>query len=197
MTAYTILIHVRPCKKCGATDRSASGRCNPCNRARASAWYAANTERAIANGNAYRAANPEKHKAAVKAVVAANTEKKRLDDSAWNAKNRDRVKDRKAAWYAANPDAGLRHTHNRRARKLSVGGKLSKGLAKKLYDLQRGKCACCGVSIAEGYHLDHRMPLALDGPNTDDNIQLLCVTCNLSKGAKHPVDFMQQRGLLL
>lgn len=45
--------------------------------------------------------------------------------------------------------------------------------------------------------MDHIMPLALGGTNTDDNIQLLCPTCNRSKHAKHPVDFMQQRGFLL
>lgn len=35
------------------------------------------------------------------------------------------------------------------------------------------------------------------GTNTDDNIQLLRKLCNLQKSAKHPVDFMQQRGFLL
>ena len=41
------------------------------------------------------------------------------------------------------------------------------------------------------------MPIALGGKNVDDNVQLLCAACNLSKQAKHPVDFMQQRGFLL
>lgn len=35
------------------------------------------------------------------------------------------------------------------------------------------------------------------GANDKSNIQLLCPHCNLSKGAKHPVDFMQERGMLL
>jgi len=41
------------------------------------------------------------------------------------------------------------------------------------------------------------MPLALGGANADDNIQLLRSTCNQQKHAKHPVDFMQQKGFLL
>jgi len=35
------------------------------------------------------------------------------------------------------------------------------------------------------------------GSNTDDNMQLLRKLCNLQKHAKHPVDFMQERGFLL
>jgi 5-methylcytosine-specific restriction endonuclease McrA len=45
--------------------------------------------------------------------------------------------------------------------------------------------------------MDHIIPLALGGANTDDNIQLLRATCNLQKHTKHPIDFMQQRGYLL
>lgn len=74
---------------------------------------------------------------------------------------------------------------------------MSSGLAIRLYKLQRGKCACCGLPLGDDYHLDHIMPLALGGTNTDDNIQLLRAKCNMQKSAKHPVDFMQQRGFLL
>lgn len=35
------------------------------------------------------------------------------------------------------------------------------------------------------------------GTNTDDNIQLLNAKCNVSKGAKHPIEFMQKQGFLL
>jgi len=86
---------------------------------------------------------------------------------------------------------------NRRARKKYNGGRLSKGLSNKLYKLQRGKCACCGKSLGDDYHLDHRMPLALGGVNEDLNMQLLRSKCNREKHAKHPIDFMQSRGFLL
>jgi 5-methylcytosine-specific restriction endonuclease McrA len=48
-----------------------------------------------------------------------------------------------------------------------------------------------------GYHKDHVVPLALGGEHAPNNIQLLCPACNLSKGARHPVDFMQSKGMLL
>lgn len=46
-------------------------------------------------------------------------------------------------------------------------------------------------------HLDHIVPVAMGGPNIDENIQLLRQRCNNQKHSKHPVDFMQQRGFLL
>jgi len=51
--------------------------------------------------------------------------------------------------------------------------------------------------LGDDFHMDHIMPIALGGSNTDDNMQLLRKECNLQKQAKHPIDFMQSRGLLL
>jgi 5-methylcytosine-specific restriction endonuclease McrA len=100
-----------------------------------------------------------------------------------------------AARRAANTEATRIQKLNRRGR--ASGGKLSKGLSVRLFKLQRGKCACCGQPLGTDYHLDHIMPLALGGSNTDENIQLLRATCNRQKNAKHPIDFTQQRGFLL
>lgn len=197
MTASAILVAHEPCKKCGSVERMKNNRCAECNRRAASLWYANNKERAKANGMAYRAANPDKHAMAVAAVVRADPDKKRAHDAAWHAKNRERVKARKAAWYEANPDARNLYHHNRRARKLERGGTLSAGLRARLFELQQGKCACCGEPLGAVPHLDHRMPLVLGGTNTDDNMQLLRKECNLKKGARHPVDYMQSRGYLI
>ncbi len=88
-------------------------------------------------------------------------------------------------------------SHNRRAKISLIGGKLSSGLSKKLFKLQKGKCACCKEPLGNNFHMDHIMPLALGGANEDWNIQLLRQTCNNQKRAKHPIDFMQKRGFLL
>ena len=49
---------------------------------------------------------------------------------------------------------------------------------------QRRRCACCRDSIAAGYHLDHVLPQSKGGSSTLANLQLLCPSCNISKGAK-------------
>ena len=61
---------------------------------------------------------------------------------------------------------------------------------------------CCVMCDAEGVtraavELDHIVPLALGGLNKDENIQLLRAVCNLNKGRKNPIAFMQERGFLL
>ena len=104
---------------------------------------------------------------------------------------------RASAWAKANPEARRASFYNRLAMKKRVGGKHTAADIKRLFRLQRGKCACCHVSIADGYHVDHIQPLALGGSNDKTNLQLLCPTCNTKKSAKHPIDFMQSRGLLL
>lgn len=44
-----------------------------------------------------------------------------------------------------------------------------------------GRCRNCKVET-EFIHFDHLIPYDLGGPTTADNIQLLCPTCNTSKG---------------
>jgi hypothetical protein len=56
--------------------------------------------------------------------------------------------------------------------------------AVRLFVWQRdeGKCVKCGLK--ERLEFDHIIPIALGGSNTERNIQLLCESCNRSKGAK-------------
>lgn len=117
--------------------------------------------------------------------------------AAYVAKNARKIKENKAAYKKANREIFIRSGHKRRAIKRAVGGTLSRGLTNKLLKLQKGKCPCCNQPLGSDYHLDHIMPLALGGSNTNENIQLLRSVCNMRKHTKHPVDFMQSRGFLL
>lgn len=199
-------------KHAGRSD-GLDSRCKACANIVSAAWRAANPEKAKANSAAWAASNPKKVGASNAKWRNANPEKSKAINAAWAAANHERRKATAAQWAAANPEKARASTdkwqkahpealrinnHNRRARKQAAGGTLSKGLAGRLFTLQRGKCACgCGQQLGADYHLDHRMPLALGGTNTDDNMQLLRSTCNLQKHAKHPVDFMQSRGFLI
>lgn len=174
---------VRFCPTCQAeTKRNPCGACRPC-KARRTAKY--------------RASHPEKVKAGIDAWRIENKTKANASSTSWAAANPEKVLASSAAWKKSNKQAVHIHNQNRRARKRASGGSLSKGLSEKLFTLQRGKCACCKQPLGNDYHLDHIVPLALGGTNTDDNMQLLRQRCNNQKGAKHPVDFMQSRGFLL
>ena len=174
---------VKRCRRCQIeTERYASWRCKPCSKSASAAWYMANPDRAKATAAAWQAANPIRNKANM---------------DAWRAANLDKNRASAAAWAKANSESRRIHRQNREARKRENGGTLSKGLARRLFVLQRGKCPCCNLPLGTDYHLDHIIPISMGGPNIDANIQLLRQSCNKQKHAKHPVEFMQQRGFLL
>lgn len=209
------------------TERYKDGSCKPCRVAYSATYRVVNPEKAKASKAAYRAAhpdvekaggvayrlankekiksasaarhkaNPEKSRAHCAAYHAAHTEARKVYNAAYRAANPEREKARFAAYRIANIDADRIKSQNRRARRKLNGGILSKGLAAKLFKLQRGKCPCCGLMLGSDYHLDHIIPLARGGANEDVNMQLLRSTCNLQKGAKSPIAFMQSRGFLL
>lgn len=85
----------------------------------------------------------------------------------------------------------------RRSRKAMTGGSFTPLQIERLKVLQRGKCACCHVKLGSNFHRDHITPLALGGSNDIHNIQLLCSPCNLSKGAKDPLDWAKLHGRLI
>jgi len=165
---------------------------------------------------AYRSSNAEKEKNRKIEYKAKNFEKVTSKVKQWHSENKDRVREinrnagrkyyalnrdkeraRGVIYREANRDKVRACSATNKARRRSAPGKLSENIAAKLFKSQRGKCACCGLPLGDDYHLDHIMPLALGGSNTDDNIQLLRKRCNNQKHASHPVDFMQQRGFLL
>lgn len=171
------------CKECTKAWHAAYRDANREKRNAATAkWYAANRDAVKATKAIYRAANPEKSKAA---------------DDKWRIENPEKAKAFYSQWQKDHPNERRIFRQNRRARKTESGGELSKGLAEKLFKLQRGKCPCCAKPLGNDYHLDHKIPLALGGSNTDDNMQLLTAACNLQKGSKPPEAFMQSRGFLL
>lgn len=200
---------MKTCSKCGGikpkTEFSNHSRkrdglnssCKACANAAGAAYYAANTDKVKARNAAWNSANPEKAKENSAAYRAANSKKVKASAAARYAANSEKVNAKNAAWRAANPEACRIIKQNRRARIRGDGGTLSKGLAERLFKLQRGKCACCGKPLGDDCHLDHIMPISLGGKNEDSNVQLLRSTCNLQKKARHPIDFMQSRGFLL
>jgi len=126
-----------------------------------------------------------------------NREKMNANSARYRDRNPNKASFDSARWRSENPERARIQLQNKRAKKRENGGRLSPGLAKKLFALQKGKCACCGFPLGNDFHLDHIVPSALGGPNRDSNIQLLRRKCNMSKGAKHPLIFMQSKGFLL
>ena len=138
-------------------------------------------------------ANKERYSAENKLWMQLNKEKRAAYSAKYREENKERRKQSYAEWEKNNLPARLRINANRRARIVGNGGVLSRGIREKLFSEQNGKCACCGLPLGEKYHLDHIQPISKGGKNTDDNVQLLRVRCNLQKKDKDPIEFMKSR----
>jgi 5-methylcytosine-specific restriction endonuclease McrA len=205
-------ISMKICKRCGGSNYNNDGKCIPCTKIRRALHTAKNSERLRKESAIWRKINPEKAKLLTQTWRESNKEKVhvtalkyRTDNKVkrnlycreYRAANSGYVADYNKLWRKINQEIVRNHRLKRRALMRGAKGELSVGLFDKLYKYQQGKCACCKEDLKKVKpHMDHIMPLALGGSNTDNNIQLLCSTCNHKKHAKHPIEFMQSRGFL-
>ena len=178
------------------SERSNSKEFKESAKLRSKKWYEANKQKASEYSKTYKEKKRTELKEYSKLYYLKNKEKVKAYTKKWSLKNREKINKTRSLRRKSNPELH-RSSSRMRKIKLAVSGRLSAGLTSKLFKLQRGKCACCGLPLGDDYHLDHIMPIALGGQNTDDNIQLLRAKCNQQKNAKHPIDFMQSRGFLL
>lgn len=214
----------KPCRHCGdlkplstfnkssVTPDGLQYRCRPCQKELKRDWYVKNRESELQNVKDWRKANPEKVRAIDRRRHAARPERSLIQGRRWRAENREKYLEQNRAWksanpekvrataralYAKDPNKSLVKAHARRVKSHITGTVFNKQDIDRIHLLQKGKCACCHIKIGKKFERDHIIPLALGGTNDHFNIQLLCSPCNRTKSAKHPVDFMQERGFLL
>lgn len=100
-------------------------------------------------------------------------------------------------WRRRNRDAVSTINRNAKAVRRNARGRITASEIRELMKLQRGRCVICRRDIRSRFHLDHVTPVTNGGDNTISNAQLLCPTCNMRKGSKDPIVFMQSQGFLL
>lgn len=127
-----------------------------------------------------------------------NPENRHAIDRAWRVRNPGYRKKLRLLFPEKVEEQRLRQSRNRRARHAGAKGRFTAADVALISKAQGHKCAYCRISFKKTKpQVDHIQPLFLGGSNERTNLQLLCRPCNGSKGAKPPIVFAQQRGLLL
>lgn len=163
-------------------------------------WYEENKERILIDQKEYRDANKDKERARAARYYQANKERIIKKSLARQKDNPAAARDSAKKWADKNPEAIaiwrknniIRRRENEHRRRLSV--KTGKGFSMEFIGLlmrdQNNSCNACGLSFESAdMAIDHIIPIALGGPHSELNIQLLCKSCNCSKGKKSPIEW--------
>lgn len=142
--------------------------------------YAKNAENIREAVRLRRAQNPEGHRSVLRKSYRKNKARRSSDAKTYRASNPERISALKRSYKAS---------------KRAAGGRFSLEDIVALFKAQSGACAACACDISDRYHVDHVMPLSRGGTNWPDNLQLLCPTCNLSKGQKPMSEWLAARCL--
>lgn len=116
----------------------------------------------------------------------------------WRTSNEDRVRERRkqytskvreqvARWRKDNPAAARATKQRRRA---ALNGAFTSSTIKDDIRLVRDlfhRCLKCGSD--ENLQLDHVVPISIGGDNAYWNFQILCRSCNSSKGNRSSADY--------
>jgi 5-methylcytosine-specific restriction endonuclease McrA len=168
-------------------------------RAKKREWRLDNPEKAREADRRFREKHPEKARAAVRAAWAKNKNNYEAGIRRWQAENVEKFRAYREKWKAAHPDqheAALEKWRKenpdflrasraqRRARVRNAEGRYTASDLKEIFQRQNGRCVYCRQELGKKYHADHIVALARGGSNWPSNIQLLCPSCNCTKGAK-------------
>lgn len=155
--------------------------CKVCNKARGAAWRKNNLDRERENNRKWRLEHPEQSRATRHAYYEEHIEQHRALGKKWNRRNRKRVNALSREWAKAHPEQIRKNAHCRRARIRNATGSHTAMDIIVLNINQRNKCAYCGCSLGDDYHVDHVIPLSRGGSDDFDNLALACPHCNASK----------------
>lgn len=192
----------KPCRRGHLVGRYASGACIQCAKDRAAIWgkqnpdkrkdivrrYSVNHADKVRQrleewnkgerGKQYKNAHYQKHRGR---YMKANVE--------WGQKNRERKNEIARNSFKRDLVRSLERRSINKARRLArqrgAGGSFKKSDIDALIIAQNGRCNTCSGELRK-YHIDHIIPVSRGGHTNPSNLQLLCPTCNLSKGAKVP-----------
>jgi len=158
-------------------------------------YYYANKGKISENSRKYRQKNKEKLDEYMREYREANPEKIRTGQKIWKKSNRDKLREYDRQWTAKNGDKKRAIKARRNARKRALPATFTADDWNNALSYFNGLCAVCDDPVASLFaaaHGDHWIPLSADNcPGTvPTNMLPLCASCNLSKSASDPVEWL-------
>lgn len=157
------------------------------------AWREANKAKLAAKSRAQRAANPEASRATVAAYRERNLEPERKRRRDYMASVRlagpDEHREKQRTWFKLNRDKARAYEAKQRAVREGANGSYTADDVRMILEAQRNSCFYCEVPLFTR-HEDHFVPLSKGGANYRYNIVLACPKCNLRKGDRAPIEFL-------
>lgn len=158
--------HGKPCIRCGSTVRfKSNNQCVPCK---------------LTHNRLYRVKNRDSI---------------RKQESLSYQQNRTKVLEQKRQYRKNNPELMRLKVAKRSYMKRSLAVSTSRYTLEQVtrrFSVFSSKCAYCLADTK--LTVDHFIPLKSGGHDALYNIVPACHSCNSSKGAKNPVEWMKQRG---
>lgn len=136
----------------------------------------------------------EAHKSEILEKQKADVEGRRRRYRNHYIKHSERHNSRMQQHYRENKPLYKARAQVRRSIEKNAPGAHSKADIRKLYNEYHGRCAYCGITLHDDYHVDHILPLSRGGSNWPDNLCVACPDCNLSKRDKTVQEWKETRG---
>ena len=171
--------------KARATRDGLNYNCRDCTSTACKSWREKGATQAAAYIKAWRKANPEKVAAQHRRYRKANAEKIAAQSKVYCLANLEKIAARSKAYYEANPEDARR----RRAQQAGVFVEtIPNDIKAQLIALYGPICMVPGCEN-RNLEIDHIVPLSKGGDHVVGNFQLLCKSCNSSKGNRHATDY--------
>jgi 5-methylcytosine-specific restriction endonuclease McrA len=163
------------------------------NEANYRAWREKNKEKLAAKARRQRAKDIKRSRVIVASYRERNLEKERERRRSYMASVRaaDPITNRQKQneWFKSNRDRARTYEAKQRAVRKGAEGTYTADDVQIILEAQNNLCFYCEVPLSK-WHEDHFIPLSKGGTNYRCNIVLTCAKCNLSKGSKAPVEFL-------
>lgn len=114
----------------------------------------------------------------------------------WYLQNKEHKLQMCKVWNLKNLRRRALYSSNRRALIAGLPGSYTLADVANLYEKQGGYCVYCGKDISAYYEVDHIIPVTRpEATNSLSNLQLLCQSCNRSKGNKTHEEYLEYLSL--